>query len=92
MSGPDISNSAGRLYTEMDVDYLLRDLLGDIYNKEQEMFPHDIGGIEDIAASYHCFGSLRWALDTRALEMRVAQTDIDYINQWGVNINRMLGV
>ena len=33
--------------------------------------------------SYHCFRSLRRASDTRALEMKVSQSDIDCVNRRG---------
>ena len=45
-------------------------------------FPAEITSTEDIEERFSIFRSLRRASDTRAIEMKVAEADIDVVNRW----------
>ena len=79
--GPGISNYHGILYTTNEIDQILQEILEECYNEDPSLFPPDIKSSSNILESYHCFRSLRRASDTRALEMRVSQADIDCVNR-----------
>ena len=81
--GPAISDSKGDLFSSNDIDKKLQEVLEEIYDKDLSLFPPDIQSPGDIMESYHCFRSLRRASDTRALDMKVSQSDIDCVNRWG---------
>ena len=83
VEGPAISNYYGVLFTTNEIDQILQEILEEWYDEDPSLFPPDIKSSSDILESYHCFRLLRRASDTRALEMRVSQADIDCVNQWG---------
>ena len=62
-----------------DLDEKLHYFLGRIFG-EGNKFPIEISSIEDIIERFSIYRSLRWASDTRALERKVAATDIDIVN------------
>ena len=62
---------------------MLQEILEELFEYDQSLFPPDAKTVEEISSHYHCFRSLRRASDTRTLEMKVAQTDIDCVNRWG---------
>ena len=62
---------------------MLQEVLEELFEDDPSLFPPDIKKAEKIPSCYHCFPSLRRALDTRAPEMKVAQSDIDFVNCWG---------
>ena len=49
-------------------------------NKVQ--FPEEIQSEDNIIERYSVFRSMRQALDIRALEVKVALSDIDIVNRW----------
>ena len=71
---------------------MLKEVLEEVYEEDASLSPPDIKQLDNIASSYHCFRSLRRASDTRALEMKVAQTNIDCINQWGKDQRNTHGI
>ena len=75
----------------VDLDQMLHEVLEDLFEEEASLFSHDIKQL-DIALSYYCFRSLRRALDTCALEIKLAQTDIDCINRWGQDQRNTHGI
>ena len=91
-SGPAISDVQGEMYTSVELDQMLKEVLEETYEEDSSLFPPDIKQVDDIASSYHCFRSLRQASDTRALEMKVEQTDIDCINRWGQDQRNTHGI
>ena len=50
--------------------------------EEGVIFHPEIKGTEDITERFSVFRSLRRASDTRALNMKVSETDIDVVNRW----------
>ena len=82
-NGPAISDRKGTSLTSTEIDQMLQEILEELYQEDTSLFPPDIKSEADIVGSYHCFRSLRRASDTRAIEMKVSQTDIDCVNRWG---------
>ena len=83
IEGPAIANSRGELYSASDLDCLLHEVLEELFDEDKTIFPPDIKTKENLIESYHCFRSFRRASDTRAMEMKVAVTDIEIVNRWG---------
>ena len=50
--------------------------------EEGTTFLPKIRNVEDITDRFSVFRSLRRASDTRALNQKVAETDIDVVNRW----------
>ena len=64
-----------------ELDDRLHVHLGYLY-KAGYKFPAEITSTEDIEERFSIFRSLRRASDTRAIEMKVAEADIDVVNRW----------
>ena len=92
LMGPAISDSKGNLYIANKIDHALQEVLEDLFEEDQTLFPPDIKNVGDIVESYCCFRSLRRALDTCALEMRVSQTDTDCVNRLGKDQRNTKGI
>ena len=81
-SGPAISDSNGLLLSTKELDRMMHEVLVDLYSIDRSMFPPSIDTPETIVESYKCFRTFRRTSDTRALEEKVDQTDIDIVNKW----------
>ena len=90
--GPAIADDKGRVFTTTELDQMLQDVLEDLYHEDASLFPPDIKSVADIVGSYHCFRLLRRASDTRAIEMKVSQADIDCVNRWGQDQRNVHGL
>ena len=80
--GPAISGETGKLLESSEVDEMLTELLMECYTENRELFPLDMDTQEKIRNNYHCFRTFRRTSDTRALEMKVHESDIDIVNRW----------
>ena len=80
--GPAILDENGKIYRMKDLDNMLHDVMGSIFEDEKHLFPEDIKSMDDVCKFYQCFRSFRMASDTRALEMKVPSPDIDIVNRW----------
>ena len=92
INGPAISDEKGTMLNATEMDQRLQDVLEEIYQEDAALFPPDIRSTSDIVGAYHCFRSLRRASDTRAIEMRVSQSDIDCVNRWGQDQRNIHGL
>ena len=81
-TGPAISDSEGALISTKELDRMMHELLVDIYAVDRSLFPPSMETPEMIVESYKCFRTFRRTSDTRALEEKVDQTDIDIVNKW----------
>ena len=54
----------------------------ELYEENVSLFPPTIQSVEEIVSQYHCCGNFRRSSDTRALEEKVSETDINVINRW----------
>ena len=92
LEGPAIADDKGRIFTTTEIDQMLQDILEDLYHEDTLLFPLDFKSVADIAGSYHCFRLLRRASDTRALEMKVSQADINCVDRWGQDQRNVHGL
>jgi hypothetical protein len=60
----------------------LLEVLEDIFDSQRELFPASLTDKETLRQQYQAFRTLRRTSDTRALELGVAQPDIDLVNHW----------
>ena len=61
-----------------------------LLDKRKDLFPMKIKSREDVREKYHIYRSLRRSSDSRALEKKVAGTDIDIVNRW-VEVEKAAG-
>ena len=73
----------GQLLTSREIDGMMHEILEELFDKEDALFPPDIKTKKNLVESYHCYRSFRQASNTRAMEKKVAITDIDTVDQWG---------
>jgi hypothetical protein len=64
------------------LDDLLTDVLEELYEDTPQNFPLSITSKEEIVGNYQVFRSFRRSSDTRALEKKIAGSDIDIVNRW----------
>ena len=79
--GPGITDWNGRILKSSELDDKLHVHLGNLFEAGVK-FPTEISSIEDIEDRFSIYRSLRRASDTRAIEMKVAEADIDVVNRW----------
>ena len=70
--GPAISDIEGKMYSAKDIDAMLHEVLGEIYESEPKLFPISITDVDSIPSSYQYFRTFRRSSNTRATEMGVA--------------------
>ena len=80
--GPAISNTMGKLIEPSEIDEMLIKVLVDCYQEERVLFPADMDNEEKLRDSYQCFRTFRRTSDTRALEKKVSDSDMDIVNRW----------
>ena len=77
-NGPAISNVEGLLWNQSKM--LLVEVLDEMFDRNPSAFPAEINKKEKIGQFYHCFRTFRRTLDTRAIDARVSEDDIDVVN------------
>ena len=60
----------------------LVEILEDVFDLDQALFPPDIASKEVLRERYQAFRSFRRTSDTRAAEMNISSTDTDIVNWW----------
>ena len=58
------------------------EVLEDVFDNQCELFPPTITNQDMLCQKYQAFRTLQRTSDTRALEVKVAQPDIDLVNRW----------
>jgi hypothetical protein len=58
------------------------EVLDDLFDHHRELFPQSITNREMLRPKYQAFRTLQRSSDTRALELKVAQPDINLVNRW----------
>jgi hypothetical protein len=81
-TGPAISNLQGRVFEPRAMNDALLKVLEDIFESHRDLFPPTITTRESLCQKYQAFRTLQRTSDTRALEMKVGQPDIDLVNRW----------
>jgi hypothetical protein len=82
VNGPAISDLGGRVYLHRALNDSLLDVLEDLFDTHRELFPASISDKEILRERIQVYRTLRRTSDTRALEQKVAQSDIDVVNRW----------
>jgi hypothetical protein len=82
ISGPAISDTSGVIFASRTMDDALHEVLEDLFVTNRSLFPATIEDVEQVLERYQLFRSFRRSSDTRALDQRVAETDIDIVNRW----------
>jgi hypothetical protein len=82
VSGPAISNLSGGIYEPSDMNNALLEVLEDLFDNHEELFPALVKDKELLQSIYQAFRTSRRTSDTRAIKMNVAQPDIDLVNRW----------
>jgi len=80
--GPAITDINGKLLSLKVLNDMFFEILTNIFDEEQSLFPKRVSDHESISAYYQCFRTFRRTSDTRALEVKVKRTDIDIVNKW----------
>ena len=80
-SGPAITDWEGAPLKTSELDDKLHFFLGAMW-EEGVKFLAEISTLEDISDRFSVYQSLRRASDTRALEKKVVESDIDIVNRW----------
>jgi hypothetical protein len=78
-TGPAILDLQGRVFEPRAMNDALLEVIKDIFDNQQELFPPTITSREMLRQRYQAFRTLRCSSDTRALEMKVAQPDIHLV-------------
>jgi hypothetical protein len=83
VTGPAISDMAGKVLTTNHLDFLLIVILEELFDEQITLFPMSVRtSKDDLGTVYQVFRSLHRASDTRALEQNVSKTDIEIVNRW----------
>jgi hypothetical protein len=81
-TGPAISDLQGRVFEPKALNDALLDIMEDLFDDHRDLFPASITSREMLRQKYQAFRTMRRTSDTRALEEKVAQPDIDLVNRW----------
>jgi hypothetical protein len=79
---PAISDVHGKAQSCGQLDELFIEVLEEMYDANNTLFPPSISVKDEVAISYSVFRSLRRSSNTRALENNVSSTDIALVNRW----------
>jgi hypothetical protein len=60
----------------------LHEILEDLSDEKPNLFPQNIGDKEELKKQFQAFRTFRRTSVTQAVEMKVAQDDIDVVNCW----------
>ena len=82
ISGPAISDEAGIILPSRAMDDALHEVLEDLFVTKRSLFPATIEDVDELRKRYQVFRSFRRSSDTRAIDQKVAETDIDVVNRW----------
>jgi hypothetical protein len=80
--GPAISDISGRVLSHRALNDSLLEVLEDLFDTHRELFPASIPDKETLRKRVQVYRTLRRTSDTRALEQKVGQSDIDVVNRW----------
>jgi hypothetical protein len=82
VSGPAISDINGRVFSHRVMNDALLEVLEELFDSHRELFPPSISSKEILRQRVQVFRTLRRTSDTRAIEKKVRQSDIDVVNRW----------
>jgi hypothetical protein len=79
---PAISDEKGEAYSSWAIDDCLNEIFEDLFDEKPTLFPQNIGDKEELKKCFQAFRTFRRTSYTQAVEMKVAQDDIDVVNCW----------
>ena len=82
VDGPAISDLAGNVFSHRALNDSLLEVLEELFDSHRELFPPSISDKEVLGTRVQVYQTLRRTSDTRALEQKVGQSDIDVVNRW----------
>ena len=80
-SGPTISDTRGYLLPSREIDTLFHDLLTELFEMDGNLFSPTTSSIEEVIESYQVNRSLRRTANTRSLEEKVDEEDINLVTK-----------
>ena len=80
--GPLVSDQKGLLWSSRNIDEMMTDVLKEIYQKDKTLFDVRIKDLKGIEDNFKCYRTFRRSSDTRAINQKVSDVDIDVINRW----------
>lgn len=80
-NGPLISDEKGKLLSSRAIDDVLAEVLSDLFEEKEHLFPGDIKTLDDIPQNYQCFRTFRRTSNTRSIEKKVSLTDQQVVNR-----------
>jgi hypothetical protein len=82
VDGPAISDDQGKILPTQCLNDSMHEVLEEIFESAGHLFPPDVSSKEIMKTHYQAFRTFRKTSDTRAIERKVSQTDIDVVNRW----------
>lgn len=80
--GPLFSDWDGKVLSTETLDKCLVELLEELYHDDSSLLPAAVKNRDEIVDHYQVYRSIRRSSDTRAIEQKVADSDIDIVNRW----------
>jgi hypothetical protein len=82
IDGPAISDVFGKVLSHRSLNDSLLEVLEELFDTHRELFAASIPDKETLRKRVQVYRTLRRTSDTRALEQKVGQSDIDVVNRW----------
>jgi hypothetical protein len=79
---PVFINSQGVQSSTSEMNALLLERLTDIHEQRRTLFGSDVKVAEDVAEKYHVYRSFRRGSESRAVAMKVSDSDRYVVNRW----------
>jgi hypothetical protein len=81
-TGPAFVNHQGQQSTTSEMNELFLEVLTDIYDSRPNLFGFDISCSADLTEKFNVFRSFRRGSESRAVAMKVSETDRYVVNRW----------
>jgi len=80
--GPGISDVNGKVWNSSLINDMLHEILTEVFDNHQILFPANIITRDQIPEKYQCFRSFRRGSNTRAINQKIDDKDIEVVNRW----------
>jgi hypothetical protein len=81
-TGPAISDIRGQILSNSSLNDSLLEILEVFFDSHRELFPASVTDKEMLRKRVQVYRTLRRTSDTRAINKRIGQADIDVVNRW----------
>jgi hypothetical protein len=82
VSGPAFVNEEGHQSSTSEMNELFIEVLSEIYDRRPELFGYDVKSVSDLSDKFNVFRSFRRGSESRAVAMKVSETDRYVVNRW----------